>query len=279
MFQPEKDRNEFKYLIPNLLINARNTLPNEIIKFFCNNNYLPAKFEEIVDNINPIYDSLRNMDNKKYSNNIKKAILSTLTSLDLFLHDYEHDLYILDKLKAINCLSRTQKKKRMKKEISCEIKIEHENSKNYYKDNNKDDIKDNFNDNIYESNLEKNFLGKKRKTISEKFKNTDSSKYIVFYELLDELLEKYISILHGNKIIHDPFSKICNIFEFIDKVSDKETLEGILICFNFFKPILKEIFLYKDTFIFQNLIFDKLNNEEDDLLKKLFDIDKDNIFE
>ena len=279
MFQPEKDRNEFKYLIPNLLINARNTLPNEIIKFFCNNNYLPAKFEEIVDNINPIYDSLRNMDNKKYSKNMKKAILSTLTSLDLFLHDYEHDLYILDKLKAINCLSRTQKKKRMKKEISCEIKIEHENSKNYYKDNNKDDIKDNFNDNIYESNLEKNFLGKKRKTISEKFKNTDSSKYIVFYELLDELLEKYISILHGNKIIHDPFSKICNIFEFIDKVSDKETLEGILICFNFFKPILKEIFLYKDTFIFQNLIFDKLNNEEDDLLKKLFDIDKDNIFE
>jgi hypothetical protein len=279
MFQPEKDRNEYKYLIPNLLINARNTLPNEIIKFFCNNNYLPAKFEEIVNNINPIYDSLRNMDNKKYSKNMKKAILSTLTSLDLFLHDYEHDLYILDKLKAINCLSRTQKKKRMKKEISCEIKIEHENSKNYNKDNNKEDIKDNINDNIYESNLEKQFLGKKRKTIFEEFKNTDSSKYIDSYELLDELLEKYISILHGNIIIRDPFSKMGNILEFIDKVNNKETFEGILICFNFFKPILKEIFLNKDSFIFQNLIFDKLNNEEDDLLKKLFDIDKDYIFE
>jgi hypothetical protein len=167
----------------------------------------------------------------------------------------------------------------MKKEISYKIKIEHENSKNYNKDNNKDDIKDNINDNNYETNLEKKFLGKKRKTISEKFKNTNSSKYIVSYELLDELLEKYISFLHGNKIIHDPFSKAGNIIEFIDKVSDKETLDGILICFNFFKPILKELFLYKDTFIFQNLIFDKLNNEEDDLLKKLFDIDKVNIFE
>ena len=51
MFQPEKDRNEYKYLIPNLLINARNTLPNEIIKFFCNNNYLPAKYFFIIFNM------------------------------------------------------------------------------------------------------------------------------------------------------------------------------------------------------------------------------------
>ena len=115
--------------------------------------------------------------------------------------------------------------------------------------------------------------------ISKTLTNSHSSKYIVAYELLDELLEKYIKLLDGKKIMTNPFSKIGDITDFIAKVKNKEKLEGILICFKFFKPILRKIFLYKNKFVFQNLkqIFEKLNNfnEKVDLVQKYLENDKE----
>jgi hypothetical protein len=76
----------------------------------------------------------------------------------------------------------------------------------------------------------------------------------------------------------NPFSKIGDITDFIAKVKNKEKLEGILICFKFFKPILRKICFYKNKFVFQNLkqICEKLNNfnEKVDLVQKYLEIDK-----
>jgi hypothetical protein len=269
MIKSEKDKKDLLTLISDLLINARNTLPNEIIRFFHNNNYSPANFEEISEDINPKYDSLRKMDNTKYSNSKKKAILSTLTSIDLFLYDKESGLYTLNQSTAVHYLSRSQKKKKkkeIKKEYLDEIKSEDDNLDYNENDNNIN------NDN-------QDFLCKKRKIISKTLTNSHSSKYIVAYELLDELLEKYIKLLDGKKIMTNPFSKIGDITDFIAKVKNKEKLEGILICFKFFKPILRKIFLYKNKFVFQNLkqIFEKLNNfnEKVDLVQKYLENDKE----
>ena len=269
MIKSEKDKKDILTLISDLLINARNTLPNEIIRFFHNNNYSPANFEEISEDINPKYDSLRKMDNTKYSNSKKKAILSTLTSIDLFLYDKESGLYTLNQSTAVHYLSRSQKKKKkkeIKKEYLDEIKSEDDNLDYNENDNNIN------NDN-------QDFLCKKRKIISKTLTNSHSSKYIVAYELLDELLEKYIKLLDGKKIMTNPFSKIGDITDFIAKVKNKEKLEGILICFKFFKPILRKIFLYKNKFVFQNLkqIFEKLNNfnEKVDLVQKYLENDKE----
>ena len=269
MIKSEKDKKDLLTLISDLLINARNTLPNEIIRFFHNNNYSPANFEEISEDINPKYDSLRKMDNTKYSNSKKKAILSTLTSIDLFLYDKESGLYTLNQSTAVRYLSRSQKKKKkkeIKKEYLDEIKSEDDNLDYNENDNNIN------NDN-------QDFLCKKRKIISKTLTNSHSSKYIVAYELLDELLEKYIKLLDGKKIMTNPFSKIGDITDFIAKVKNKEKLEGILICFKFFKPILRKIFLYKNKFVFQNLkqIFEKLNNfnEKVDLVQKYLENDKE----
>ena len=271
MIKSEKDKKDILTLISDLLINARNTLPNEIIRFFHNNNYSPANFEEISEDINPKYDSLRKMDNTKYSNSKKKAILSTLTSIDLFLYDKESGLYTLNQSTAVHYLSRSQKKKKkkeIKKEYLDEIKSEDDNLD--YKENDKSINNDNDN---------QDFLCKKRKIISKTLTNTHSSKYIVAYELLDELLEKYIKLLDGKKIMTNPFSKIGDITDFIAKVKNKEKLEGILICFKFFKPILRKIFLYKNKFVFQNLkqICEQLNNfnEKVDLVQKYLENDKE----
>ncbi len=98
--------------IENLLINAKNTLPNEIIRFYSKNNYIAFKYEEIFNEISPIYYSLRRADKKRYGKNIKKGIIATLNSIDLFTFDKEKKLYILNKNTALEILQRTQKKKR-----------------------------------------------------------------------------------------------------------------------------------------------------------------------
>ena len=61
--------------IENLLINAKNTLPNEIIRLYSKNNYIAFKYEEIFNEISPIYYSLRRADKKNMVKILKKELL------------------------------------------------------------------------------------------------------------------------------------------------------------------------------------------------------------
>jgi len=262
-----KNGNKPDKLIENLLINAKNTLPNEIIRFYCKNNYIAFKYEEILNEISPIYETLRRADRKRYGKNIKKGIIATLNSIDLFTFDKEKNLYVLNKNTALEILQRTQKENKKTKKNNIIYKQEqiyefnqsdtekNENNEDINKEKNLNNDKDNFNqknniinnnnNNIENESKNDDLLGKKRNIIEKTLIKNYPVKYFYAYDLLDDLLDKYINILNGKKNLINPFLKVKNIADLIAKIKDKDKIEGILICFKFFKPILRKFFLYK----------------------------------
>ena len=270
--------------IENLLINAKNTLPNEIIRLYSKNNYIAFKYEEIFNEISPIYYSLRKADKKKYGKNIKKGIIATLNSIDLFTFDKEKNLYILNKNTALEILQRTQKKIKKKPnnifkheniyEINESETEKNENDKDINKENeNLVQVNQVSNDNENESKND-DLLGKKRNGITKTLTNNFPGKYISAYELLDDFLDKYINILNGKKNLINPFLKVNNIADLIAKIKDKDKIEGMLICFKFFKPILRKFFLYKNK---PRQINRDLNtfNKEIEFVTKYFNFEKE----
>ena len=272
--------------IENLLINAKNTLPNEIIRFYSKNNYIAFKYEEIFNEISPIYYSLRRADKKRYGKNIKKGIIATLNSIDLFTFDKEKKLYILNKNTALEILQRTQKKKKKKPN---DIIFKHENiyeinESETEKNENEEDInkdKENYIEknkdyNDKENELKNDYLlGKKRNNIIKTLPNNNYPiKYFLAYDLLDELLDKYINILNGKKNLINPFLKVNNIADLIAKIKDKDKIEGMLTCFKFFKPILRKFVLYRNK---PRQINKDLNtfNKGIDFVNKYFNFEKE----
>ena len=280
-----KNGNKPDKLIENLLINAKNTLPNEIIRFYSKNNYIAFKYEEIFNEISPIYYSLRRADKKRYGKNIKKGIIATLNSIDLFTFDKEKKLYILNKNTALEILQRTQKKiKKKPNNIFKHENIYEINESETEKNENEEDInkdKENYIEKNKDYNDKENelknddLLGKKRNNIIKTLPNNNYPiKYFLAYDLLDELLDKYINILNGKKNLINPFLKVNNIADLIAKIKDKDKIEGMLTCFKFFKPILRKFVLYRNK---PRQINKDLNtfNKGIDFVNKYFNFEKE----
>lgn len=215
LFQIESSDN----IINDFVINSHSikTLPELIISEIVKSNS-PLSKNDLMEKIAIMnYDKLRKPDGSRYGKNLKKVLISTLHSTNLFIKT-EEDTYALNQAEVIKYLQRNKDKERQT------IK------------NDSNDDKNNENKDKSSNVLNTSLLQRKRirKTLLP-----SNAKFFHAYQILDDLLSKYSSDRTISKKINNPFAKCNNSVEFILKTGDSERLLGMVSCFKMFKPLCK----------------------------------------
>jgi len=190
------------------------TLPGLIICLLYRNNNNPIEETKIYEIVSKSYGDLRKPNGSKYKGNMLKVFKSTLTSSFIFQKTIDGK-WFYKKKEAIDYVLRVTEKilaKKLEKEKNSEG-IDDTRTTNSNKD--------------------------KPKKTKEKIEGVNH-KIIKIYGILDDLLNNYKDDKEISKILKNPLKNIISCVELLQKIGNDNKCVGVLMCFKFFKSIIRK---------------------------------------
>jgi len=98
-----------------------------------------------------------------------------------------------------------------------------------------------FNENVDETRTSNSIKKKAKKNIVRKNPNQGKNhKFLKIYNILDDVLNNYKKDKEISKCLKNPMKNITSCVDILQKIGNEKHCVGILMCFKFFKSIIKK---------------------------------------